>query len=449
MTYTLPMRWLLAILMALGLTIGLVAPAVATKKNTAAKPATPAATPKAPKDALIQAADEIVRQVVALRGLPEKTPVARGVLSRAEIGAKLKERIGKEYTPDEVKAEARVLKRLGLLPVDADYEKLILDLLMEQVAGFYDPFTAKLYIADWLPLEMQRPALAHEIEHALQDQHFDLKRFAEPLKDDGDRQLAHSALVEGDGTAVMLEFQAQAMGLPVDQLPDLVATIGKQMLQGGMGTTPMFDKAPAFLKETLIFPYLGGLSFVESLRKGQPWSHVDEVWKNPPESTEQIMHPEKYLAKEHPRAVTAGAMPSLGARKELRRDVIGELEWKILFASKLPEEEAEKAAAGWGGDRIVAYTEPGKPDALPVVVAMVAWDSETDAKEAEASAKKLLAKLAGKEDASCANAVCSNASGEEWWVERRGDKTALVFGGPAGSRDAVAKDLWGNWKVAK
>ena len=79
---------------------------------------------------------------------------------------------------------------------------------------------------------MQRPALAHEIEHALQDQHFDLKRFATPIKDDGDRQLGHSALVEGDATAVMLEFQAQSMGLPPDQLPELVAQMGKQLLVG-------------------------------------------------------------------------------------------------------------------------------------------------------------------------------------------------------------------------
>src|SRR5439155_19012222 len=174
------------------------------------------------KEALLAAADEIIRQVSALRGLKAKGPLARGVLSRDAIGQKLKERLAKEYTPEEVRGEARVLKRLGLLPPDADYEKLILDLLMEQVAGFYDPFAAKLYIADWLPLEMQRPALAHEIEHSLQDQHFDLKRFASPIKDDGDKQLAHSALVEGDATAVMLEFQAQSMGLPPDQLGELI-----------------------------------------------------------------------------------------------------------------------------------------------------------------------------------------------------------------------------------
>ena len=175
--------------------------------------------------------------MAGLRGLQLKAPLQRGVLTRDEIGAKLKDRIGKEYTPEEVHVEARVLKRLGLLPPDVDYEKLLLDLLMEQVAGFYDPFAAKLYIADWLPLEMQRPALAHEIEHALQDQHFDLKKFATPIKDDGDRQLGHSALVEGDATAVMLEFQAQAMGLPPDQMGELIAQMGKQLLSGSLGAT--------------------------------------------------------------------------------------------------------------------------------------------------------------------------------------------------------------------
>ncbi|HZS35725.1 MAG TPA: hypothetical protein VFF06_02815 [Polyangia bacterium] len=406
-------------------------------------------TPKAPRDALVAAADEIARQVSAIRGLSIKSPIARGVLSRDEIGAKLKERIAKEYTPAEVKAESRVLKRLGLLPADSDYEKLILGLLMEQVAGFYDPFSAKLYIADWLPLEMQRPALAHEIEHALQDQHFDLKRFAQPLKDDGDRQLAHASLVEGDGTAVMLEFQAQSMGLPIDQLPEMVATIGKQMLQGGMGTTPLFDKAPAFLKETLIFPYLGGLTFIESLRRQSPWSRINDVFKDPPESTEQILHPEKYLSHEKPIKVTAGPLPSLGARKELRRDVIGELEWKILFASQLDDTLSERAAAGWGGDRLVAYADPAHPDAPPAIVTRSVWDSETDAKEAESAATKLIARLVPTPDKKAESNFTSDAAGDEWFVERHGDELIILFGVPASTHETVAAEVWKNWKVAR
>jgi hypothetical protein len=420
-------------------------PAVGKKVVEAPKKKPDAVTPRAPREALLAAADEIERQVAALRGLAPKSPLQRGVLAREEIGQKLRERLAKEYTPDEVRIEGRVLKRLGLLPPDADYEKLILDLLMEQVAGFYDPFAGKLYIADWLPLEMQRPALAHEIEHALQDQHFDLKRFAAPIKDDGDRQLAHSSLVEGDGTAVMLEFQAQGMGLPTDQLPDLVARIGKQMLQGS-GQTPLFDKAPVFLKETLIFPYFSGLGLVGALHKEQAWGRVDEAFKRPPESTEQVLHPEKYLARERPRKVTAAPLLSLGKRKELRRDVLGELEWRILFASKLPDDVAEKAAAGWGGDRLVAYAEPEAAEP-PTVIDLSVWDTETDAKEAEAAARKLVAQLAGRPEVAPGEpARFRDAKDEAWLVERRGDRMLLILGAPAGSVEAAAEEAW-KWKV--
>jgi hypothetical protein len=404
--------------------------------------------PKAPKDALIAAADEIARQVAALRGLTAKGALQRGVLTRDEIGQKLKERIAKEYTPEEVRAESRVLKRLGLLPPDADYQQMLVDLLMEQVAGFYDPFAQRLYIADWLPLEMQRPALAHEIEHALQDQHFGLKRFAEPIKDDGDRQLAHSALVEGDGTALMLEFQAQAMRLPIDQLPDLVQQIGAQMLKGGLGQTPLFDKAPAFLKETLIFPYLSGLTFVESFRKAAPWSKLDEVWRTPPETTEQVLHPDKYRSKERAVKITPGPIPSLGPRKEIRRDVLGELELRLLFASRLPAEVAEKAAAGWGGDRLVAYADPAAPEALPLVIDLSAWDTETDAKEAEAAARSLMAKLSGRPELLADKPqVYADPNGQEWGVERSGDRVLMFFGAPPEVRAQAMAQVWKTWVV--
>jgi hypothetical protein len=433
---------------------GFAKPVPLKKKAPAA--ATKAA--KAPKDALLAAADEIARQVSALRSLSLKAPLQRGVLTRDEIGAKLKERIGKEYTPDEVRQEARVLKRLGLLPADVDYEKLLLDLLMEQVAGFYDPFAAKLYIADWLPLEMQRPALAHEIEHALQDQHFDLKKFATPIKDDGDRQLGHSALVEGDATAVMLEFQAQAMGLPPDQLGELIAQMGKQLLSGSLGNTPQFDKAPPFVRETLMFPYLSGLLFVESVRRTQPWPKVDEIFKSPPESTEQVIHPEKYATKEHPVKITPAPVPSLGARKELRRDVFGELVMKILFATAPPPPAtpvakkggsdakldvdvnalAEKAAAGWGGDREVAYADPSTPDGPVTVIDLSTWDTEGDAKEAELVAQRLMQKLAD-----------TDSGHDDWLVSREGDKLLLVFGAPKGTGPKVIADVMKNWKVSR
>src|SRR5262249_6046248 len=152
---------------------------------------------------------------------------------------------------------------------------------------------------------------------------------------------------------------------------------------------PQFDKAPAFVRETLMFPYLTGLLFVESVRRTQPWAKVDEIFKTPPESTEQVMHPDKYVAKEHPTKITPAPIAALGGRKEVRRDVFGELVMKILFATAppppaaagakkgaTPESDvnaiAEKAAAGWGGDREVAYAEPG--EGAVTVVDLSTWD---------------------------------------------------------------------------
>lgn len=417
------------------------------------QPPPPVASPEArkaagPHDALLSAVDEITRQVVAIRGLPLKSPFRRGVLSREEIGRRLKERINKEYTPEEVLIEAGVLKRMGLLVQGADYEKLLFDLLTEQVAGFYDPYTQTLYVADWLPLEMQRPALAHEIEHALQDQHFDLKRFSQPLKDDGDRQLARASLIEGDGTALMLEFVARSMGLDLGQMPEMVSKLGKQMMQMTMGATPAFQQAPPVLRETLVFPYAAGLDYVESMRATKPWSRIDEVFRRPPDSTEQILHPEKYQSREQPVPITPAPIRALGDRREVKRDVLGEIAFKIWFASKLPDDAAERAAAGWGGDRLVAYAgaapsaDGPKEAALPILVSLSVWDSEKEAKEAERAARQLAAALSSPPPKEQPDRVQTPAM-----VERRGRSLVILLGVAPALQSAVAEEVLKGWKV--
>jgi hypothetical protein len=407
--------------------------------HAVAAPKEPATPGSGQPSSLLAAADDLLRQVSALRGLRIKTPVQRGVLSRPEIGECLKARLDKEYTPAEVAAEARVLRRLGLLPADVDYGRLLVDLLMEQVAGFYDPTARRLYIADWLPMELQRPALAHELAHALQDQHFNLGTFIKPIKDDGDRQLARSALVEGDGTALMLELQAQSMRLPLEQLPDLVAQLGEGLLKGGgMADAPELEHAPTFLRETLLFPYFQGLRFVMALRRGKPWKRVDEAWKTPPQSTEHVLHPDRYLAHDDPVKIVARAIAALAPRKEIRRDVLGELGLRILFRSRLSEPQADAAAEGWGGDRLVAYADE-RP--LPVVVDLSIWDTETDAVEATAAFTALFAKITGGKPPADGAARFVDPNGEVWRVERRGKEVLTLFGAP--SDDApVAADAW-------
>lgn len=405
------------------------------------KPAKQAAPP-APqaRGDLLNAVDEIVQQVSALRGLKVKRPIKRGVLSREEISQKLKERINKEYTPAEVRIEESILKRLGLLPEKAEYEKMLFDLLSEQVAGFYDPSAQTLYIADWLPMDLQRPALAHEIEHALQDQHFDLRPFSQPLKEESDRQLARAALVEGDGTAVMLEFVARSLGLDVSRLPEMVSSLGKQMMQLTVGQTPSFQRAPAVLRDTLIFPYAVGLDFVESIRIPHGWPRIDQVFARPPVSTEQVMHPTKYTQDEQPVRITPAAptLAALPGYKEVRRDVFGEMLLKVWFRNKSTEEAAERAAAGWGGDRLVALAPPPAPDEgegrQVALVLLSAWDTEGDAREAERAARQAIT-------------AALRAGAEANHVERRGSLVLVLCGVPQGAVRAAADEVLRTWRV--
>ncbi|MBL9043307.1 MAG: hypothetical protein JNM83_16970 [Myxococcales bacterium] len=406
---------------------------------------------KAGSHALLGAVDEITRKVVAIRGLPMKSPFARGVLTRQEITLRLKERIHNDYSPEEVRGEALMLKRMGLLPVDADYEKLLFELLSEQVAGFYDPYRKTLYVADWLPLDMQRPALAHEIQHALQDQHFDLKKLARPLKSEGDRQLAQAAVVEGDGTAVMMEFAARGMGVESAQLPTVLARLGRQMMQLAMSTTPSLQQAPAVLRESLMFPYAAGLEFVAAVRADKPWSRIDAVFRDPPVSTEQVLHPDKYLSGERPWKVTTASLTSLPQYKELRRDVLGELMYKVWFSRAQSDRDAEQAAAGWGGDLLVGFAQEG--ETLPLLVALSGWDTEKDAVEAEQAAQKLVQNLTGKSSDKLPppgkSPLFERHSGDRSFaVARRGQKLLIVCGVPSVSTSAVVAEIFRSWSAA-
>lgn len=400
--------------------------------------------------ALLGAADDITRTVVSLRGLSAKTTVMRGVLSRAEIGAKLRERSAQDVTPEELRIEAGVLKRLGLLPENADYEKLIFDLLTEQVAGFYEPRVRTLYIADWLPLDFQRPALAHEIEHALQDQHFDLRQFLLPQKDNGDRLLARSAVAEGDGVALMLEFSTRQAGTDPAKMPQMVAKLGKPMMQMIMSTSPSLQRAPVILRESLMFPYVAGLEFVSAHRGTGPWSRVDELFRSPPESTEQVLHPEKFVQHEQPVRITAAPLPTMEARKEVRKDVLGEMIYKVWFSGRSGEAAGAQAAAGWGGDRLVAYTQDG--EALPALVMLSAWDTEADAEEAAVATRKQVLALTGNKDGSTsikpASAMFARSVGGRTFATQRRERLVLTLCGvQQGSEAAVADEVFKLWKV--
>jgi hypothetical protein len=403
---------------------------------------TATAEPEAAPDAerLKRLADEITGQVARLRGLALKRPMARGVLSRAEIRKKLDERLAKEFPKAEIATEGMVLKRLGLIPADADYLKLVLDLLTDQVVGFYDPAKRQLYIADWMPLDMQRPALAHEITHGLQDQHFDLRKFTAGLKGNADRQLARAALVEGDGTGVMLEF---ALGVDLGSLPPGVMGMLKPLMQSF--SSPTFQRTPRFLREVLIFPYTAGLEFIATLRRRLAWSKINAFYLRPPESTEQVLHPEKFLAGERPLLITPRPLPALKGSREVWQDTLGEAQLRLYLEQHVDKERAATAAAGWGGDRAVAYQIPGR--AGVTVVQYSAWDGEQDAIEFEEAQAAALAKLAGQPAQASGPAVYAAEGGVVYAVARQGSRVVCGWGVPAAAWGGIVAEVQRTWKV--
>ncbi len=331
---------------------------------------------------LLKTADEMMQKVVALRGLQPTGPVQKGIKSRQEISDYLARHVREVYDPAELESEGVMLRKLGLIPVDMNYKEFMLKLLSEQVGGYYDPDKKTFFIAGWLPVDEQKPVMVHELTHALQDQHFDLQHLMEAdrkLKDD-DEVLAHMALFEGDATAVMLDYLLEPAGRTFTQLPNLVFVMRAQF--STMETQfEIFRQAPSFLKETLVFPYSYGSAFLQRVRSNRPWSEVDKIYKDLPASTEQIIHPEKYLDKrDNPLPVEAeDPSPRLGTGWKIAyTNVLGEFSIYLMLKNELSEAQAKNASAGWGGDKVYLVQDK---DGASAVWGFSTWDTPDDANE--------------------------------------------------------------------
>ncbi len=295
-------------------------------------------------------ADELANRMGTLRELRVTRPIARGVTSRDAVVERLRARTRQEYPPGELDLEGESLKRLGLIPDALDYERTMFDLLEEQVLGFYDPDEHRLYIADWVPADMQRPTMAHELTHALQDQHFDIGRFTRHVRGRGDAQTAAMAVLEGDATAAMFDFTLAPSGRTVLDLPDVASDATSQSSED----QPRLAAAPRALRESLLFPYVAGLRLcVERMRAGGHHA-IDELLAHPPDSTEQVMHSDKLASRDQPVDVPATVPAPLADTFELAyHDVMGEFGLRLVLAEALTDAQSRAGAQGWGGDRAV------------------------------------------------------------------------------------------------
>jgi hypothetical protein len=398
--------------------------------------------------ALLRRTDAVAAEVAKLRGLPLKQPIPNEVVDRAALRARLLRMAAEDKTAAETAAEAFALERWGMIPSGLDYEAMLVDLLTEQIAGYYDPDTKKLTISQsagddpaWAEL-----VLAHELDHGLQDQSFDLHRFEDLPSAEGDASAARRALVEGDGIALMIEVMVTRARAKVDWTnPELAAAIEKSMSIPGTGGDKI-DRAPLAIREAMLFPYRAGFAFVAALRRHQPWSAVDAAFVRPPTSTEQVLHPERYFADDPPISIEARAPAALPGFAIVHTTVWGELGFDLWLRSHgVDERGAAEASEGWGGDRVIVVARGGdRRPGRAVGVARIEWDSEIDAIEAaEAAGKALFAQvIGGTIERTPTRIQRFGIDGTVSWLERKGPSLVIVVGAPAWSAAALVSEVW-------
>ncbi|MGQ0561520.1 MAG: hypothetical protein ACT443_06560 [Gemmatimonadota bacterium] len=297
--------------------------------------------------ALAAAVDSMLPKLEVLAGLKKREPIALAEQSREELRSHVEERLDEELPPEELEGIRRTYVAFGLIPDTLDVRTLLLDLYQEQVAGYYDPESEKFYVMEGTPAGMLRPVLAHELVHALQDQHVDLDSLIARERGN-DRQTAAQAAIEGHATLVMFALLAQeAAGRAIapGELPDISAQLAPA-LDAQNSQFPVFRRAPRIIRETMVFPYVGGAAFVQTL-----WTaHEDNGFVAPlgpllPQSTEQVLHAsEKFV-------ITRDVPTELRFTNEqdvVYENTLGELETGILLEEHIG---SGVAAVGWDGDR--------------------------------------------------------------------------------------------------
>src|SRR5690349_8488420 len=265
--------------------------------------------------AIVSMTDAMLKETSELRELKILKPVKSGAQSRTEIERMIVKNLDSDTTPEEMHASEVLLKAFGLAPPEFAYRSFLIKLLTEQVAGYYDPKAQQFYLADWIEIDGQKPVMAHELTHALQDQHFNLKRFEKWQKGDSDAELAAHALIEGDATLAMTQY--------LEKHPIIALAFIRSSQEM---SAEQFKQAPRALRESLLFPYQEGSLWAMHLYKRGGWSMVSQAFAKLPQSTEQILHPDKYFAHEAPIKLTLPNLtPALGPGwKRIDNDVNGE-----------------------------------------------------------------------------------------------------------------------------
>ncbi len=376
---------------------------------------------------------EVVRQLLAVaervRELTFERTVDVSIENREAITARMLE----EATDPDLDRALLTYSALGLLDEGTDVRALLARVLGEQVVGYYDTDQRRLVIRDDVAQHLQPPergfdesslVLVHEIVHALQDQRLGLSENVE-IERDTDADNAYHALVEGDATLAMFGYVAELAGRPLSALtsdPHQLRELVERSMPAG---NDELSRAPAILRIPLVAAYIEGFGLNATLHSRGGFRDIDAAFRAPPTTTEQVLHPERYLAHE---AAEPVALPALAELEEAGltvndEDTLGELELSVYFGQLAQSGVDREAAAGWGGDRLRSYR---RTDGHGAVVWFVTFDDEANATEAERGAERI--RSVAREPAT-------------QLVERRGRALLIVRGVPAALHDVVKREF--------
>ena len=390
------------------------------------------------KPGLCQEVDTIAGELTQISGMRLHHSVPCDFITKAKINDFLNKRIKDETKPDEIRAEELTLKKFGLVPPDFNLAKTTVDLLTEQAAAFYDYDRKKLFITETTSAEPQEPVLAHELSHALADQNFNLGKFIRQGRKSDDGSTARLAVMEGQATWLMSEYLARHNGQSLKTSPDLVAAMSSVSDSGG-SQYPVFDKAPLYLRLSLVFPYTKGMLFQNAVVERDGTAAFAEVFRRPPQSTQQIIHPAEYFENRKPSDPTLPD-PHLKGYKGLVGGSLGELEHGILLEQYNGKEEAAALAPHWRGCNF-ALLENKKAGRVVLVYASQ-WDSDESAQQFFTAYRDLLRKKWKQMAVTSESAGALSGSGDDGRFElrRQGSVVTSMEGLPPATEETAAQE---------
>ena len=392
---------------------------------------------------LFRSVDEILHFASKDTLFPIKREVKRELVNRDEVANYVTKHTSEDEDAKRLRRSELVLKKFGLLPRDFDLGKFLVILLKEQVAGYYDPKTKTINLLDWLGLDQQKPVLAHELTHALQDQSFNLEKYMKPGDTDLDKKKditaqdivndeigsTRQAVVEGQAMVVMVDYMLAPTGMSIKDSPEVVEALKQGMLVGTADAV-QFQNAPIYMKEALTFPYRYGIDFIaEMLTKGGKEKAFAALFQDPPRTTRQIMEPKTYLAGER-----IEPMPVVDFRQVFksydRFDVgaIGEFDVAVLIDQYAGADTSHRMYPHWRGGYYYAARPKGDAAAPLALLYVSRWANAEKASEFAAIYANAIGKryshvhdvAENGKDASAGSAALEKLSGKRTWLTEDG-----------------------------